>query len=346
MLVSDSTSFEVVVCDNASKDNTQELLSQIHDPRFRYVRNSENAGAQKNWLKVLELGRGKWLYFVIGKDKILCENIPRLIRFLNDADKKGIVYFKDTMKHSGILPRRNCRIFKGIKAMIEFIGWAHPTGTIFNRDIFRGITDRARYYEISDIYPENYVRRDHLLKGAGAFIASGLGSGEGFVDLTKVKSTVEADTEIYSAWFAPRRLILRSFEFNDMVDVDLRDVFSIAERARYFGSKFHYLLQDVSFRWKYWRANDEQMAHYGHTTGHVRLSEMFRNMFTAYKETKAHLQEKGTFSATRRLIMFVCMMRVSTYISVYLTARAFLKSLLTSLRIWPMLQRVKKILLS
>lgn len=88
ILVSDDPRFEVIACDNASTDNTPEVLSQIHDPRFRYVRNEKAIKPVKNWLKALELGRGKWLYFVIGRDRINGEHIHRLIELLDYAEKK------------------------------------------------------------------------------------------------------------------------------------------------------------------------------------------------------------------------------------------------------------------
>ena len=45
---------EVLVSDNASSDNTQELISAIDDPRLRYVRHPENIGANNNFNSCVE----------------------------------------------------------------------------------------------------------------------------------------------------------------------------------------------------------------------------------------------------------------------------------------------------
>ena len=82
LLCSEDERFEVIVRDDASDDNIRELLSEIHDERFRLYVNEKNLGAHRNWLKTLEDGKGKYLYFVIGRDKLRGENVSRLISLL------------------------------------------------------------------------------------------------------------------------------------------------------------------------------------------------------------------------------------------------------------------------
>ena len=95
ILVSEDRRFEVVMRDNASTDNTQQLLTQIHDSRFRYVRGQKGITPLMNWLKALELGRGEWLFLVMGRDRTNGEYISNLIELLGRAEKNGITYFYD-----------------------------------------------------------------------------------------------------------------------------------------------------------------------------------------------------------------------------------------------------------
>lgn len=200
ILASDDPRIEVVACDDASTDNVQELLSRIKDPRFRYVRNEKNLGAHKNWCNVLELGQGDWLYLVMGRDKIHAENIGNLITLLERAQSEGALYIKDRGYKSSKL-----RLYEGIDAMIEFIRYNHPTGSIYNREAFLAIPNRRHYFEISDMYPEVYPARDLLLNGKGAFITSGAYTGETVIELSKIKSRVEYGLDISNVFFAPKR---------------------------------------------------------------------------------------------------------------------------------------------
>ncbi len=65
ILAQDFENFELIICDNASSDNTEEICRnyQNRDSRIRYYRNTENIGAAPNFNRTLELARGelfKW----------------------------------------------------------------------------------------------------------------------------------------------------------------------------------------------------------------------------------------------------------------------------------------------
>jgi glycosyltransferase involved in cell wall biosynthesis len=52
------TDFELVVVDNASTDETPDLVRGLRDPRLRYERNPENLGQIRNLNRCVELARG------------------------------------------------------------------------------------------------------------------------------------------------------------------------------------------------------------------------------------------------------------------------------------------------
>ena len=230
MLDSDDKRFEVVISDDASSDNTQELLSAIHDSRFRYYRNDKNLGVHKNWERSLSLGRGEWLYFSMGREVLHGDKMCRLFEFLDFARENNITYMKD-----GYYTQESLKVFSGINAMSTFLRVTHPTADIYNGEIFRDIPNRRHYFEISDMFPENYIRRDMLMKGNGAFINSEIYiRHESFThDKMAVKSTVEHDKNIYDMYFAPRRLIVQHKELIDMILKDSSEKFSKSELDKY-----------------------------------------------------------------------------------------------------------------
>ena len=63
-------SFEVVVSDNASTDETQEVLKQFTDRRLRVVRQKDNIGLLPNWNACLAEARGEYIVFVPDDDWI------------------------------------------------------------------------------------------------------------------------------------------------------------------------------------------------------------------------------------------------------------------------------------
>ena len=328
LLSSEDSRFEVVVSDDASTDDTQKLLSQIHDSRFRYYRNEKNLGAHKNWEHSLELGRGEWLYIIMGRDMVQGENIPGLIERLEYARDNNITFLKD-----GGHQRDGFSVSEGIEAMKNFITYNHPTGCIFKADLFREIPDRTRYFEISDMYPELYVMRDLLLKGKGAYIHSGVDFGGFVTDKAKVKSTVDTSKDIYSTYFAPVRRTKQFFEQLDMIEIDLAGKFTAEELDDYFKRKYTQLLDHVSYRWRIWCRDPVQMSHYGHEVRHISIREMNRNILQAYRDTKSHIMKNGTYSHLRERIMRSVTLKKIIHVS----SKSMIRSIIEPLGIWKIL---------
>jgi glycosyltransferase involved in cell wall biosynthesis len=69
-LSQDFTDLEVVVVDDASTDGTLEVLAGFDDPRLRVLVNDGNVGPGRNWNRVLEEARGRYVK-VMGCDDVL-----------------------------------------------------------------------------------------------------------------------------------------------------------------------------------------------------------------------------------------------------------------------------------
>jgi len=69
-LVQDYENYEVIVSDNASTDNTTEVVEKYLDNNnFRYYKNETNIGMVKNWHKALyEYSTGDW-FLILSDDE-------------------------------------------------------------------------------------------------------------------------------------------------------------------------------------------------------------------------------------------------------------------------------------
>ncbi len=86
LLEQDFTDFELIVCDNASTDATQEICRALaeKDSRIRYFRNDKNIGLSANFNRTFELSRGEFFKWAAHDD-----DFPRamLSRFVSVFEK-------------------------------------------------------------------------------------------------------------------------------------------------------------------------------------------------------------------------------------------------------------------
>ena len=83
--------FEVVVSDNASTDETQEVLRQFTDRRLRVVRQKVNIGLLPNWNACIAAARGEYIVFVPDDDRIPYWMIARFVELAKSELKVPIV---------------------------------------------------------------------------------------------------------------------------------------------------------------------------------------------------------------------------------------------------------------
>lgn len=78
---------EVLVCDNASTDNTEHMIS-FEFPNVIYYRSSVNMGADRNFLECYKKARGEYVWLV-GSDDIVIEGaIDRILTFIKENSSK------------------------------------------------------------------------------------------------------------------------------------------------------------------------------------------------------------------------------------------------------------------
>jgi glycosyltransferase involved in cell wall biosynthesis len=84
--------FELVVCDNASTDETAQICSRYKDARFRYVRFEELTNQAGSWNRCLSEARGEYLTFLHADDLLLPGFLADRVDSLEDDPALGFVF--------------------------------------------------------------------------------------------------------------------------------------------------------------------------------------------------------------------------------------------------------------
>ena len=94
VLNQDFTDFELIIIDDHSADQTDQLVSTYHDDRIRYIKNTENLGPEGNWNKCLAEAKGKY-FKLLPHDDILADTcLSRQVKILdNDTDQSIALVF-------------------------------------------------------------------------------------------------------------------------------------------------------------------------------------------------------------------------------------------------------------
>lgn len=76
------TKWELIIVDDCSTDNTDEILSTIKDERIRYYKNETNSGAAVSRNRALREARGQWIAFLDSDDLWMPEKLEKQISFM------------------------------------------------------------------------------------------------------------------------------------------------------------------------------------------------------------------------------------------------------------------------
>ena len=75
-----SDEIEIVISDNASPDDTKEVVSKFHDPRVKYLRNKKNVGMDANFILAMKRATGKFIFLLMDEDEVELETIPWILQ--------------------------------------------------------------------------------------------------------------------------------------------------------------------------------------------------------------------------------------------------------------------------
>ncbi len=84
--------FEVVVSDDASTDETEEIVRSYRDPRIRLARNKSALGLPGNWNRCIELAEGEYVHFLFQDDVFSPTCVARMVAVAEEDERVGLVF--------------------------------------------------------------------------------------------------------------------------------------------------------------------------------------------------------------------------------------------------------------
>ncbi|TRX50219.1 glycosyltransferase family 2 protein [Fulvivirga sp. M361] len=94
VLASSYENFELIICDDCSKDDTWSIIGEYNDQRIRAFRNETNIGEYPNRNKCIDLAQGKYFLFIDGDDLILPHGLETYVRYAESFSNIGLVIQK------------------------------------------------------------------------------------------------------------------------------------------------------------------------------------------------------------------------------------------------------------
>lgn len=85
------TNFELIIIDDCSTDESQEIIKSYTDKRIRFFINNENLGVTKTLNAGLRLARGKYIARMDADDIALPQRLERQVKFLEKNADYGLV---------------------------------------------------------------------------------------------------------------------------------------------------------------------------------------------------------------------------------------------------------------
>jgi len=92
VLAQEFTDYELVICDNASTDETPQLCRGYDDPRIRYVRFDEFVGQAANWNRCLDLATCEYIVLLHADDILRPAFLKRAATALDHDSEVGLVH--------------------------------------------------------------------------------------------------------------------------------------------------------------------------------------------------------------------------------------------------------------
>ncbi len=164
-IISQATdSLEIVVCDNASTDDTPAIIAEFQEafPRLTYFRWDTNVGADRNFLKVVEMATGDYCWLMSSDDIVESNGINAVLSVLGKYEGlsgisvNGFTYTRDMKTRTGETIQvadkiRSDRLFFDADAAFSILGeyFGYLSGQIVNRALWNQIlatNDPAPYY--------------------------------------------------------------------------------------------------------------------------------------------------------------------------------------------------------
>lgn len=97
LLTQSFSDFELIICDDGSKDRTLKILNEYssQDKRIKIIENKENKGYAKNFLYAASLCSGEFIFFADQDDIWKKDKIEKMLQCMQKSEKINLLICKD-----------------------------------------------------------------------------------------------------------------------------------------------------------------------------------------------------------------------------------------------------------
>jgi abequosyltransferase len=174
-LVAAAPRLELIISNNASPDNTDGVVRSFYDRglRFDYINNSQNIGADANFLQCFERARGKYVWILSDDDHIVPGGIAHVLDLLAKDDYQ-LVYLasygfrKDYLSEMPSVKRcKNPAVYHDGLSLVRRVGTmiTFVSAIIVNKDYYLNAT----HLILNELVGSNFIH----LGWVGTALASG-----------------------------------------------------------------------------------------------------------------------------------------------------------------------------
>jgi len=141
--------FELIIVDDASKDNTEEIVKSFNDKRIIYIRHKTNKGAQAARNTAIYASQNEWIAFLDSDDEWLPNRLEAGLAIAHKTDFSVI--------HS------ECFIKKGRNNNLKIFGIPHKSGYLYKNllkwpgPMFQGLLVKRKCLEDIGYLDENII---------------------------------------------------------------------------------------------------------------------------------------------------------------------------------------------
>ncbi len=90
------TNYEIIIINDASKDNTLDICNKLKKKNIKIVNNKKNLGVSLSRNKGIKLSKGEYLFFLDSDDRLCNSAIPRIIKTVKFKDADLFFYLPNT----------------------------------------------------------------------------------------------------------------------------------------------------------------------------------------------------------------------------------------------------------
>ena len=144
--------FELILLNDCSSDNSEEIIKTFSDPRIKYFRNEQNLGISGSRNRLMDLAQGEYLAVMDNDDLSMPERFAKQVAFLDSHPEVTIVGTWGELFNN--MPARG--LYAKIKKLITNMGWVwRQPANVTLQETLRGCTS---------MHSSMMIRRADLVK--------------------------------------------------------------------------------------------------------------------------------------------------------------------------------------